>query len=60
MLEYCKTVLEKVSFDQKLVERELAKSFRWLNDSEKKEFQQWYSSKFSKQPPEFMQSSNQN
>lgn len=41
MLEYCKTVLKKVSFDSLLFEKELTKSFKWLNESEKQDFLIW-------------------
>ena len=31
MLEFCKTVLKRVSFDRRLFARELKKSFSWLS-----------------------------
>ena len=31
MLEFCKTVLTRVSFDRRLFARELKKCFRWLS-----------------------------
>ena len=34
MLEFCKTVLVKVSFDKALFAKELKKSVRWLKKSE--------------------------
>lgn len=52
MLDYCKTVLEKVSFDPSLFEKELTKSINWLDDSEKEEFLKWSSRTF-KIPPEY-------
>lgn len=41
MLEYCKTILKKVSFDSSLFEKELKKSMKWLNEKEKKELKKW-------------------
>jgi hypothetical protein len=34
MLEYCKTVLQKVSFSPSLFGKELSKSVRWLTKDE--------------------------
>ena len=34
MLEYTKTVLQKVSFDQSLFKKELKKSIKWLRKEE--------------------------
>ncbi|MBU2651486.1 MAG: hypothetical protein KKA81_11170 [Bacteroidetes bacterium] len=34
MLEYTKTILDKVSFDQYLFSKELRKSFKWLQKDE--------------------------
>ncbi len=34
MLEYTKTILDKVSFDQYLFSKELKKSFKWLRKEE--------------------------
>ena len=31
MLEFCKTVLSRVSFDRRLFAKELKKSFQWLS-----------------------------
>lgn len=53
MLEYCKTVLEKVSFDPLLFEKELTKSFNWLDENEKGELAKW-SSKTFKIPPDYL------
>lgn len=57
MLEYCKTVLQKVSFDPLLFEKELTKSLQWLEDSEKKTFYHWVSKNF-KIPPEYFNKKN--
>lgn len=48
MLEYCKIILNKVSFDAKLFEKEFHKSIRFLNNSEKKVFLRWCKQKFKK------------
>ena len=41
MLEYIKTILVKVSFDQKLFEKELRKSFALLVKDELTELRNW-------------------
>jgi hypothetical protein len=41
MLEFCKTILEKVSFDDILFEKELKKSFTYLMPEESKELLEW-------------------
>lgn len=41
MLEYIKTILVKVSFDQKLFEKELRKSFAFLVKEELTELRTW-------------------
>jgi hypothetical protein len=41
MLEYVKTILEKVSFSKYLFERELKKGLRYLLPSEINEFRDW-------------------
>lgn len=46
MIDYCKTVLEKVSFEPILFEKELIKSLKWLNQTEKDEFIKWCSINF--------------
>lgn len=47
MLEYSKTVLEKVSFDESLFEREYRKLKRWLLKNERIELEQWCKNRFS-------------
>lgn len=51
MLEFCKTVLKRVSFDRRLFARELAKSFSWLPQDEAKALKSWalatYSGKYT-------------
>jgi hypothetical protein len=46
MIDYCKTVLKKVSFEPVLFEKELIKSLKWLNQTEKDEFIKWCSNNF--------------
>ena len=41
MLEFCKTVLKRVSFDRRLFALELAKSFSWLSDDEAAALKSW-------------------
>ncbi|GMQ28764.1 hypothetical protein [Algoriphagus confluentis] len=41
MLEYVKTILQKVSFSRYLFERELKKGLRYLMPSEIEEFRDW-------------------
>jgi hypothetical protein len=46
MLEYTKTILEKVSFDRKLFEKELRKAIRYLVEQELKELERWCMERF--------------
>jgi len=41
MLEYSKTILEKVSFDSKLFEKELLKALKMLMPNDRQELQTW-------------------
>lgn len=41
MLEYVKLILEKMSFDQLLFEKELKKGLRMLPKNEMRELQEW-------------------
>jgi len=43
MLEYVKTVLQKVSFNDTLFRKELSKSLKWLSEQERAELQKWIS-----------------
>ncbi len=47
MLEYVKMILEKVSFDKSLFEKELKKGIKELAKSEIKELKDWCYQKFS-------------
>ncbi len=46
MLAYCKTVLEKVHFDQSLFYKEYRKSLRWLSKEEHHHLQSWLAERF--------------
>ena len=41
MLEFCKNILEKVSFDHLLFKKELTKSIQWVNASDAKNLRDW-------------------
>lgn len=41
MLEFCKQVLHKVSFDRSLFEKELRKALKWLSKDERIAFKNW-------------------
>jgi hypothetical protein len=41
MLEFCKSVLQKVSFDHSLFQKELHKSIQWINQSDIENLRQW-------------------
>jgi hypothetical protein len=50
MLEYVKLVLQKVSFDKKLFEKELKKSIQYLNQNhEIEELRDWCYKQFNNQ-----------
>jgi len=49
MLEFCKLILEKVSFDHSLFEKELKKSITYLVPEESKELLMWVSTKFGEE-----------
>lgn len=46
MLEYVKLILEKVSFDRKLFEKELQKGLKQLVPTEVKQLKEWCYKKF--------------
>lgn len=47
MLEYVKTILEKVSFDVRLFEKELRKAFKLLVPEELEQLRRWCYTRFS-------------
>ncbi len=48
MLEYIKTILQKVSFDKVLFEKELAKAIQMLIPEEVKQLKRWCYAQFGK------------
>ncbi len=48
MLEYIKTILQKVSFDKSLFEKELAKAIKMLIPKEIKQLKRWCYAQFGK------------
>ena len=48
MLDYVKTILEKVSFDKRLFEKELRKALRMLGLDELKQLKSWCYERFSR------------
>ena len=51
MLEFSKNVLQKVSFDHHLFEKELTKSLQWINQTDAENLREWclemYGNKYS-------------
>ncbi|MDB2317145.1 hypothetical protein N9V23_00100 [Flavobacteriales bacterium] len=41
MLEFCKNVLQKVSFDDLLFKKELTKSLQWVNQGDAESLRTW-------------------
>ena len=41
MLEFCKNVLQKVSFDHILFKKELTKSLQWINEADAESLRLW-------------------
>jgi len=41
MLEYCKTILQKISFSKTLFKKEYKKTFNYLNEGERVELKKW-------------------
>ena len=41
MLEYCKTILQKISFSKSLFKKEYKKTFNYLNEGERVELKKW-------------------
>jgi len=55
MLELCKEILTKVSFDRILFQKELSKAISWINTEELEIFREWCLSMFGKKYPEILQ-----
>jgi len=45
MLTYCKTVIRKVSFCEKLTAKEYEKALSYLSTSEREQFREWFTNK---------------
>jgi hypothetical protein len=46
MLEYTKTIMQKVSFNKFLLQKELGKALKWLNQQEREELAKWTRNNF--------------
>jgi hypothetical protein len=46
MFEYCKMILEKLSFDRRLFRKEYKKSFKYLAPAERAAFRKWVRERF--------------
>jgi hypothetical protein len=46
MLEYSKTIMQKVSFNRSLLQKELGKALKWLNQQEREELAKWTRSNY--------------
>lgn len=53
MLDYCKVILEKVHFDQRLFQKEYRKALRWLSHEEGEYLQQWSARRFETESRSF-------
>lgn len=56
MLEMCKEILTKVSFDRLLFQKELNKALKWLQTEELEYFRDWCLSTFGKTYPDILRS----
>ena len=54
MLELCKEILTKVSFDKLLFQKELKKALSWLKSDEIAGFKEWCISNFGTTYPEVL------
>ena len=48
MLEYCKTILQKISFSKSLFKKEYKKTFKYLSEGERVELKKWLKANMSK------------
>ena len=55
MLDYQKTILNKVSFDKNLFRKELKKSYKWLKNDEIKNLSSWVKDQYYRMYPEVIQ-----
>jgi hypothetical protein len=54
MLELCKEILTKVSFDRILFQKELVKALKWLQSEEIDSFKDWCLKTFGKKYPDIL------
>ncbi|MBD3636172.1 MAG: hypothetical protein HUJ25_02430 [Crocinitomicaceae bacterium] len=54
MLEMCKEILTKVSFDKLLFQKELVKSLKWIKSDEIDGFKEWCIAKFGNLYPDVL------
>jgi len=54
MLELCKEILTKVSFDRLLFQKELNKALKWLQTEELDNFRDWCVNTFGKTYPDIL------
>lgn len=54
MLELCKEILTKVSFDKLLFQKELKKALRWIKNEEVEGFKDWCIAKFGSVYPDVL------
>jgi hypothetical protein len=57
MLEYCKIILQKVSFSPALFAKELKKALKWLKNDDKSAFQAWCTMTYGDLYPDIIQES---
>jgi len=60
MLELCKEILIKVSFDKVLFQKELAKAMNWVKSEEMDGFKEWCLKTFGKKYPKILEVEFQN
>lgn len=55
MLELCKEILVKVSFDKVLFQKELSKALKWIKSEDLEGFKEWCMKTFGKKYPQILQ-----
>lgn len=60
MLELCKEILIKVSFDKVLFQKELSKAISWIKSEELDGFKEWCLKTFGKKYPKILQTEFEN
>jgi hypothetical protein len=55
MLELCKEILVKVSFDKVLFQKELSKALKWIKSDEIDGFKEWCLKTFGKKYPKILE-----